>query len=235
MMQTRALYAKYGLSQNDHSLAPRMTNLLQQVDAGNRLPKEELAWLSTEGRKHFTPQLKAAYHRLEADYHADQFRRTRDPRQAINASARYRKCNRSEIALELLDSIASDRLKDPKVKSAVLTTRGGVMRDLGRRPEALQAGEKAHELQPSDYRPCTLLGAVHMEMHEFQRGHEWYERARVRGAPEQGIDSELRRIFQQMDSSGREAMKRFLLADDAQRYRWLEDIGHQSAAKPPKR
>lgn len=234
MMQTQALYAKYGLSQNDQTLAQRMTNVIRQIDAGNRLPKEELAWLNTEGRKHFTPQLKAAYHRLEAEYHADRFRSTRDPWHAINASKHYRKCNRSEIALELLDSIASDRLKHPKVKSAVLTTRGGVMRDLGRRPEALRAGEEAHELQPSDYRPRTLLGAVHMEMREFERGHEWYEKARVRGAREQGIDSELRSIFQQMDLAGREAMKRFLFAEDA-RHRWLEHIGRQSAAGSTKR
>ncbi|MBK9703150.1 MAG: hypothetical protein IPO75_06625 [Betaproteobacteria bacterium] len=88
---------------------------------------------------------------------------------------------------------------------------------------------------PKDYRPCTLLGAVHMELREFERGHEWYEEARVRGAPEQGIDSELRSIFRQMDLPGREEMKRFLLAEDAQRYRWLEEIWHHdtpSSRKP---
>ena len=229
MMQTQALYRKYGVSLTDKSLMPRMTNLLHQIDAGNRLPDEELAWISTEARRHFTERLREAYHHLESEFHADQYRRTQDPWSAINASGHYRKCKRSAKALELLDALAPDRLKHPKVRSALLTTRGGVMRDLGRRSEAIQLGEKAHGLMPKDYRPCTLLGAVHMELRQFESGYKWYEEARKRGAPEQGIDSELRSIFQQLDSAGREAMKRFLLAEDPHRYRWLNEKRYRGA------
>jgi hypothetical protein len=50
------------------------------------------------------------------------------------------------------------------------------MRDLERRSVAIEMGEKAHALMPKDYRPCTLLGAVHMELHHFEKGHEWYEK-----------------------------------------------------------
>lgn len=235
MMQTQALHRKYEVSLNDQSLMPRMTNLLRQIDAGNRLPKEELAWLSTEARRHFTEQLRETYHRLEAEFHADQYRSTQDPWSAINASGHYRKCKQSETALELLDSLAPDRLTHPKVRSAVLTTRGGGMRDLGRRSEAIQMGEKAHALMPRDYRPCTLLGAVHMEQREFERAHEWYEKARQRGAPEQSIDSELRSIFLRLDSDGREAMKRFLLAEDSHRYGWLNERRHHEAPRSRKR
>ena len=93
MMQTQTLYKKYGVSLTDKSVMPRMTNLLSQMDAGNRLPKEELAWLSTKAKKHFTQRVREAYHRLEADFHADQYRSTQDPWSAINASGHYRKCN----------------------------------------------------------------------------------------------------------------------------------------------
>ena len=229
MMQTQTLYRKYGVSPTDKSVMPRMTNLLSQIDAGNRLPDEELAWLSTEAKRHFTKQLRETYHRLEAEFHADQYRSTQDPWDVINASGHFRKCHRSETALELLDSLSPDRLKHPKIESAVLTTYGGVMRDLGRRTEAIKMGDKAHALMPQDYRPCTLLGAVHMEQREFERGHEWYEKARERGAPEQSVDWELRSIFQRLDSSGREAMKRFLLAEDSHRYAWLNEKRHQKA------
>ena len=70
-----------------------------------------------------------------------------------------------------------------------------------------------------------------MELRNFEKGHDWYEEALKRGAPEQGIDSELRSIYQQLDSAGREAMKRFLLAEDSQRYRWLE-MPRKQEAKP---
>jgi hypothetical protein len=50
MMQTQALYKKYGISLTDESLRLRMTKLLQQIDAGNRLPNEELIWLNTAAK-----------------------------------------------------------------------------------------------------------------------------------------------------------------------------------------
>ena len=233
MMQTQALYEKYevSLTDDDESLKPRMTKVLQQTDRGERLSSEDLKWLGTSAKRYFTAPLRKAYHRLEADFHADQHQRTRDPWNAINACAHYRKSEQSEIALQLIDSIARDRIKQPKVQSAALTTRGGVMRDLSRSPEAIKMGEKAHALTPQDYRPCTLLGAVHMELRNFETGHYWYEEARKRGAPELGIDSELRSIFQQLDSAGREAMKSFLLAEDSHRYSWLEETRYQIAKK----
>ena len=83
--------------------------------------------------------------------------------QAINASAHLRKCGAAGEALDLLASVPVQRLASPKPHSALLTTRGGALRDLQRRPEALQAGEAAHALLDRDYRPCTLLGALHMQ------------------------------------------------------------------------
>lgn len=231
MMQTQALYKKYGISLTDESLRPRMTKLLQHIDTGNRLPNEELMWLSTTAKKNFTAELRIAYHRLEADFHTDQYRRTQDPWSVVNASGHYRKSDQPTTALELIDSVPRDRLKQPKIRSAILTTRGGVMRDLGQRLVAIEMAEMAHAQMPKDYRPCTLLGAVHMELQHFEKGNEWYEKARERGATAQGIDSELRSIFQQLDSVGREAMKNFLLAEDFHRYQWLNEKSSQNAKK----
>lgn len=234
MIQTQALYKKYEVLLSDQSLQPRMTKLLQQVDAGCRLPNEELKWLGTEAKKYFTAALRNAYHRLEADFCADQFHRTQDPWNVVNASGHYRKCSQPEMALDLIDSVPWDRLKHPKIRSAISTTRGGVMRDLGLRTKAIELGETAHALMPNDYRPCTLLGAVHMELQHFDKGHEWYEKARERGAPEKGIDSEIRSIFQQLDSPGREAMKIFLINEDSHRYQWLNESNSQIKKGPPR-
>ena len=225
MVQTQALYEKYRVSLTDENLRPRMTTLLQQIDAGNRLPKEDWLWLSTTAKRYFTAELRNAYHRLEADFHADQYCRGQDPWSVVNASGHYRKCDQAATALELIDSIPHDRLKQPKIRSAIFTTRGGVMRDLGRRSVAIEMGEMAHALMPKHYHPCTLLGAVHMELRDFEEGHAWYEKARERGAPAHGIDSELRSIFLQLDPVGREAMKKFLLAEDSHRYQWLNERG----------
>lgn len=231
MMQTQALYKKYGISLTDKSLRPRMTKLLQLIDAGNRLPEEEKEWLSTTAKKHFTAELRNEYNRLEAVFHADQYRLTQNPWNIANASGHYRKCNLPNTALELIDSVPRDRLKQPKIRSAIFTTRGGVMRDLRQPLEAIEMGEKAHALMPKDYRPCTLLGAVHMELRHFEKGHEWYEKARERGAPTHVIDSELRSIFQQLDEVGRGAMRSFLLAEDSHQYQWLNENSSQKVKK----
>lgn len=231
MMQTQALFKKYAILLIDESLRPCMTELLQRIDAGNRLSREDMMWLKTTAKNWFTAELQNAYHRLEANFHADQYCRTRDPWSVATASGHYRKCDLPTKALELIDSVPPDRLKSPKICSAMFTTRGGVMRDLGRRSEAIEMGEKAHALVPKDYRPCTLLGAVHMELRHFEQGHEWYEKARERGASAQGIDSELRSIFLQLDSVGRGAMKAFLLANDPHQYRWLNENNAPKAKK----
>lgn len=132
-------------------------DILKRVDAGQRLSAEDFVWLSSVGKDYFTEELQAAYHRLEADFFAGEFKKTHDPWAAVNASGHYRKCNCAGKANSLLETINVEQQKSLKLKSALCTTHGGVMRDLGRRNEALQLGEKAHAFKPDDYRPCTLL------------------------------------------------------------------------------
>ncbi|NSL56190.1 hypothetical protein [Uliginosibacterium aquaticum] len=227
----QALYSKYGISLKDDSLRPRMTQLLKQIEDGTRLSKNDWEWLGTLGKECITPLLRKAYHQLEAIFYETEYQRAKDPWNAVNACGHYRKSDEPGKALKLIDGISQDRLNQPKIQSAVLTTRGGALRDLYRPHEAIQAGERAHTLMPKDYRPCTLLGAVHMEQRNFENGHTWYEKARALGAPEPGIDSELRSIFQKLDASGREAMKRFLLAQNPVRYSWLNDVQKAATRK----
>ena len=230
MVQAQALFEKYGIAWDDQSALPQLKNILRNIDSGHRLAEEDFVWLSTAAKRWFTEKLREAYHRIEAEFYAAEYRREHDPWNAVNASGHYRKCNQPRTALDLLDGLAINRLKHPKMQSAVITTRGGVMRDLGRRAEALQLGEQAHELQPQNFRPCTLLGAVHMELGNFDRGREWYAKAEERGASEKNIDTELQRIFQRADKMHREDMKAFLLAVDQNRYRWVNDKRYQGAA-----
>jgi hypothetical protein len=108
------------------------------------------------------------------------------------------------------------------------TTHGGVMRDLGRRNEALQLGKQGHELQQRNFRPCTLLGAVCMELANFGEGHDWHAKAEERGASKQSIDTELRGIFLRADKAGRKTMRASLLAKDPNRYSWVNDKKYRS-------
>ncbi|MBX9754358.1 MAG: hypothetical protein K2X80_06360 [Pseudomonadaceae bacterium] len=222
------LRRKYGIFVIDQSLLPRMMDILQNIDSGNRLADDDFVWLNTEVQEHFTQELRKAYHLREAEFCVKEYRRTQDPWNAINASGHYRKCDQPESALELLASVPTNRFKHPKIHSAMCTTHGGVMRDLGRRNEALQLGKQGHELQPRNFRPCTLLGAVCMELANFGEGHDWYTKAEERGASKQSIDTELRGIFLRADKAGRETMRASLLAKDPNRYSWVNDKKYRS-------
>lgn len=222
--KSQALRDKYGMGYIDQPLFTRMMAILKGVDIGNRLAENDIVWLKTEAEEYFTDELQEAYHLREAEFYAGEYHRTLDPWNAVNASKHYRKCSRPEAALELLDSASAHRLKDSKIKSAMCTTRGGVMRDMEQLDEARQLGEQGHELKPQDFRPCTLLGAVHMEMGNFGEAHDWYAKAEKRGASMRAIDADLRSIFQRADQVKREAIKAFLLAKDPNRYRWVNSL-----------
>lgn len=227
--KSEALRNKYGIGYIDRPMFPRMMAILKRVDSGNRLAEDGVVWLKTEAEEYFTTELQKAFHLCEAEFYAVEYRRTQDPWNAVNASGHYRKCSRPEAAFELLNSTSGCHLKDPKIKSAMSTTRGGVMRDMGQLDEARQLGEQGHELKPQDFRPCTLLGAVHMEMGNYGEAHDWYAKAEKRGASERAIDADLRSIFQRADQVKREAIKAFLLAKDSNRYRWVNDNGNRSS------
>lgn len=218
--QTRKkLCETYHVNCDADKLPPRLATILEQLEAGKRLREEDFAWLHTEdGKPYRSRVLLEACHLVEANFHADHYRKSANPWVALTACKHYRKAGRARLAVELLDLLSAGRPRDNKLRSAILTTRGGAMRDLDRHEEAIALGTEAHKLQPDNYRPCTLLGALHMELRHFELGHAWYVKAEQRGAKSQGIDDELRSIYRQADKAGKAAMKAFLLQQDPVRY-----------------
>jgi Flp pilus assembly protein TadD len=122
----------------------------------------------------------------------------------------------------MLNAITVSKLKNIKLKSALCTTHGGVKRDQGKSDEALALGEQAHQLTPKDFRPCTLLGAVNMEIGNHTLGESWYEKAIERGASEKSVDDDLRSIFMRAEHAKREELRAYLLRKDPYRYSWAK-------------
>lgn len=201
---------------------PRLMAVLRQVDGGNRFLDEDVLWLTTEGKDYYSGALKTVFHEREAKFHADEYKRTNDPWMAVNASSHFRKCDKAKIADELLTSIPVELQGSLKLRSALYTTHGGVKRDIGRLNDALKFGEQAHALTPKDFRPCTLMGAVNIELGNYDIGKAWYEKAVERGASKQSIDQDIRSIFYRADKVKRSEIKAFLLNEDSQRYSWVK-------------
>lgn len=104
------------------------------------------------------------------------------------------------------------------------------MRDVGRLSEARSLGLEAHELTPADFRPCTLLGAVSMELGDLAAGHEWYAKAESLGAERRAIDQELRALLIRSESDARDRIRAYLLGQDPERFAWLRKWNHKIGA-----
>lgn len=229
MRQREVLCQKYGIT-NTHQLPEQLMPLLEKMTADIALSADEYLWLTTTGKRYLTDEVRQGYHRGQAIQYVKEYQRTQDPWNVVNGCGHYRKCHLPGDALQLLDRLDPARLNQTKLKSAYFTTRGGVMRDLGQQREAVELGEQAHGLAPKDFRPCTLLGAVHMELGNYNLAGDWYDKAVKLGATEQHIDSELKRIYAQADKAKRESIKQFLLASDPARFSWLNDENKASSA-----
>lgn len=201
---------------------PKLMDILRRVDNGVRLSEDEVVWLSTDGDEYYTQELREGFHKNEADFHAGEFKKNKDPWSAVNASSHYRKCNKAKVADSMLHTINLSILKNLKLKSALCTTHGGVKRDLMKYDEALELGEQAHRLSPKDFRPCTLLGAVNIEIGDFELGQSWFRKAVERGYSEKSVDYELRSIFMRAEKSKQDALRDHLLKIDPVRYSWAK-------------
>ncbi|SDU29745.1 hypothetical protein [Halopseudomonas salegens] len=213
---------RYGIA-SSNQLPEQLIPILDKLDNGTALSVDEYLWLTSSGKRYFTVQVQRGYHRCQAELCVNDFNRTQYPWHAINGSGHYRKCDMPDEALQLLDRTDMSLLTSHKLKSAFFTTRGGVMRDLCRFKQAVELGMRAYELTPKDFRPCTLLGAVHMELGNYRLGHDWYTKAIMLGADERSVDSELKRIYAQTDKATRKRMKASLLAEDSMRFSWVDD------------
>jgi len=222
-VKNQQLRARYGLDLFiEKDSFNRLMGLLHRIDDGGRFCDEDVLWLTTEGADYYSDELRRAFHHREAVFYAAEFARTRDPWNAVNASGHFRKCDSAGAAQELLEQVSLEGLKSRKLMSAIRTTHGGVMRDLGRFEDALRLGAEAHAITDRDFRPCTLLGAVNFELGNYEIARNWYAKAAERGASERSIDDELRSIYIRADKSKREEIRKFLLHEDPVRYKWVK-------------
>ncbi|MFH0784106.1 MAG: hypothetical protein V2B20_19425 [Pseudomonadota bacterium] len=205
---------------------PKLQDILEKTELGSRLNQDEIAWLmiSRNGSYfgYYTDKVRKKYHKIEAEYFSKKFQNSNNPWDAINASSHFRKCNQATKADSVLINIDSSKLKPKKLESAFHTTYGGVKRDLENFNEAINHGNKAHLLTPNDFRPCTLLGAVSIEIGNYDEGQSWYRKAVERGATQKSVDDDLRSIFMRSEKSKRKELGTFLYNNDPERYEWVK-------------
>jgi hypothetical protein len=219
-----SLRAKYNVSDyNDKSPSSNLYLILQKLDLQERLEATDVAWLTENKLLYPNEKITIEYHRIEAIFYEQEFQRTKNEWNLPSASSHWRKADESQTALKLTDYLDWDRIKDKKLKSALLTTRGGAYRDIQQLNKAEKCAKGAIEYQPESHHPYTLMGAICYERGQYLEGDSWFNEAIKRGANPRDMDSEIKRVVRNAKNENkRREVVEYLLKKYPSRYGWAK-------------
>lgn len=187
------LYSKFEI---EPVLKNQLCEILYKLEIGERLHDADVVWLTSEkwfqDKSLFSKsRIYQRHHSLEAIFCEQEYKRTKGMWHLVNASSHWRKAEYPEKALKNTEVLFSDLIKEVKLKAALLTTRGGALRDIGKLDEAEEFAHQAIKLYQKSYHPYTLLGAICFQTGRYDDGEYWFNEARKRGAPEKSEISEI--------------------------------------------
>ncbi|MEC4726543.1 hypothetical protein HWQ46_13385 [Shewanella sp. D64] len=197
----------------------RVDILLTQLRKKSITP-DDMTWLNERG---FSNQLvERQYHIQLAHQHFQNWKQKNQLWELVNASASYRKARELKKIKKTLDEVYpfKEAKKDKKLKSALLTTYGGVCRDLHEYDRGIDLGHEAHKVTLLSFRPCTLLGAIYLSTGEFTLGHEWYDKAKERGFSQAAYDNDIKSVYFRASEEVKNRLKQNLIAT-GHNYKWL--------------
>ncbi|MEK8017705.1 MAG: hypothetical protein VSS75_012605 [Candidatus Parabeggiatoa sp.] len=224
--------------------------ILKKLDKGKRLVPEEAAWLHAEKLLYPEQNIFTTYHKNEASFYEQEYKRSDNKWNLANASSHWRKAGEPEQALKQTDTLKFKQIKDKRLKSALLTTKGGALRDMRALDQAEQCALQAINAHSNTHHPYTLMGALCYETGRYVQGDEYFEQAIKRGASPRDEDAEIKRIIEKADQNQcleivqyrikkdlngtkriiwklneqkRQEIATFLLEEDNVKYRWAKD------------
>ncbi|MGK7903120.1 MAG: hypothetical protein AB4352_17265 [Hormoscilla sp.] len=243
------LKKKYDVSESQYKLPScPLYPILQKLEKGERLEEMDVAWLQenkveesqprysyysydgdsyygerrSQGRKLFSGKIWIAYHKIEATFYEQEYDRTGNKWNLPNASSHWRKADEPRAALKVTENLNFNTIKENKLKSALLTTRGGAFRDLHKLYDAEKCAKKAIEYQPQSHHPYTLMGAICFERGQHAEGERWFDKAIKRGASPRDLDAEMKRVVKNAAPNKRRELVEYLLKKDRARYAWAK-------------
>jgi hypothetical protein len=105
--ESKKLRDRYGFGFVEPDIYRRVMQILKRVDDGQRLSAEDVAWLSTDAEECWSPELRQAYHRLEAEALTAEWHQTGDPWAAVTASSHWRKAEEPSEALKVTEAVTT--------------------------------------------------------------------------------------------------------------------------------
>ncbi len=216
-----ALKVKYRIIDRDFPFDPFYA-IMVKLEKKERLDPVLVVQLIQQKLLASHGRIAIAYHRLEACFYEQEYERTGNKWNLPNASSHWRKADEPKSALQVTENLDFDQIKENKLKSALLTTRGGAFRDIDKLDDAEKCALKAIEYQPQSHHPYTLMGAICYERGQYSQGDDWFNEAIKRGAESEDIDSELKQVVKNAKDEKRREVVEYLLTKNPQRYAWAK-------------
>lgn len=212
------LKEKYEIDPDDFPES-KLYLILQKLDNNQRLDATQIAYL--DEKYLFRNKIYICYHTIEAQFYELDYKKTGNKWNIPNISSHWRKAQQPKKALQSTENINFELIKEDKLKSAILTTRGGSFRDIDNLNEAEKCAKQAMQFQPSSHHPYTLIGAICFDRYQYNEGEKWFAEAIKRGASPNSIDAEIKKSIERMkDKEKRDKIIKDLLKKDSQRYHW---------------
>lgn len=216
---------------NELPLEPLYT-IMQKLEREERLDPLLVVRLIEERLLSREGEIAIAYHRLEAIFYEQEFKRTGSKWNLPNASSHWRKADEPQQALQVTNNLDIAKITENKLKSALLTTRGGACLDIEQLDEAERCARQAIEYQPNSHHPYTLMGAICYRRGEYSQGDYLFNEAIKRGAELDDVDYEIKRVVRDTkDENKRREVVEYLLNKDSIRYAWAKSQLKKSNSK----
>lgn len=181
-----------------------------KVDSGKSLEKLEIELLE---EKHLFDTL--------AIYYQKRYERMHEPWDLVKASKYWRDGDQPDKSLQVTEDLLNNH--NPlygKIRAAVFTTRGGAFRDLHRLEDAEHCANSAIQVNPKNYYPFNLLGAIYFERGNAEQGEVYFLKALELGAPQRSQEEQMKGALKNAGQAERQAVAQYLLKRDPVKYKW---------------
>ncbi|MDX9862161.1 MAG: hypothetical protein RBS99_14725 [Rhodospirillales bacterium] len=184
--------------------------ILKKLECHKQLDAQELDWLEHKQQNN-----------LLATIYFRNYKENDDQWLLVKACKFLRKAGLPEKVLSITSDVSSSNTRDKKVLSALLTTRGGALRDLNNIEEAKKSALDAIRISPMSFHPHNLMGAILYEEGSFIEGDKYFDESDRLGSNPRDHKIEIQRMLSRSTTEARNKIIKFLLSKDSKKYSWV--------------
>jgi len=156
-----------------------------------------------------------------AMYYQKRYKCTHEPWELVKASGYWRDNSQPDKSIQITEDLLNKHNPlNGRIRAAVFTTRGGAFRDLHMLEDAEHCANSAIQVDPKNYYPFNLLGAIYFERGNAVQGEVYFLKALELGAPQRSQEEQMKGALKNAGQAERQAVAQYLLKRDPVKYKW---------------